>query len=120
MKAKYGNFDLTGQESHNQGLITGLLLGTAIGACAAILFAPKSGKATRDKIKDLADKKAGYLDQQWENVKDKATQVAGDAKDAVDSAAGDTGSTLKDFASRAENEIEEGVETVVDRFQKRY
>ena len=120
MKAKYGNVDLNSQGSHNEGLITGLLLGAAIGACAAILLAPKSGKAMREKIKDLAGKKANHLDKQWENAKDKAGQAADDAKDALDSAADNTGSKIKDLANKAENEIEDGVETVVDRFQKKY
>ena len=120
MKTKYGNVDFSHDSSHNDGLITGLLLGAAIGACAAILFAPKSGKDTREKIKDFAGKKADKLERQWENVKDKAGRAAGDAKDAFDSAADETGSKINDLADKAENEIEDGVETVADRFQKKY
>jgi len=116
MRTKYGNVDLDGRSEHNDGLVTGLLLGAVIGACAALLFAPKSGKSIREDIKHLAGKKANKLDRTWEKAKDKA----GDAKDAFDSAAGDAESKLKDFANKAENEAEDGVETVIDKFQKKY
>ena len=120
MKTRYGNVDFSHESSHNDGLITDLLLGAAIGACAAILFAPKSGKDTRDKIKDFAGKKAGKLERQWENIKDKAGKAAGDAKNAFDSTVDETESKINDFADKAENEIEDGAETAADRFQNKY
>ena len=120
MKSQFKNFDFTSRNEHTEGLITGLLLGAAIGACFGILLAPKSGKALRGKIKDLADSQADTLSSSWEQAKDKAGKVTGDAKDAINSAADNTGSKLKDLANKAENEIEDGVETVTDRFQKKY
>lgn len=120
MKNKYGNVDFTSESGHKEGLVVGLLLGAAIGACAAILLAPKSGKATRDKIKELAGRKAGHLNEQWDNAKEKTGQAVGEAKDAIGSAAEETGSRVKDLANDAENEIGDGLETIVDRFQKKY
>ncbi|MCF2443373.1 YtxH domain-containing protein [Dyadobacter sp. CY345] len=120
MKTKYGNVDFTNRSEHTDGLITGLLLGLAIGACGAILFAPKSGKAIREKIKDAVGKKASDLDNQWENAKDKAADAASNAKDAVESASTKAESKLNQFADKAENEVTDGVETVIDKFQKRY
>lgn len=50
--------------------LIGFLSGAAIGAGIALLFAPQSGKETRDKIKDVAD-----------DVKDKISDLVGDTKD---------------------------------------
>jgi gas vesicle protein len=50
--------------------LIGLLSGAAIGAGLALLFAPQSGKETRDKIKDVA-----------EDVKDKISDLIDDTKD---------------------------------------
>ncbi len=50
--------------------LIGFLSGAAIGAGIALLFAPQSGKETRDKIKDVA-----------EDVKDKISDLVGDTKD---------------------------------------
>jgi len=50
--------------------LIGFLSGAAIGAGIALLFAPQSGKETREKIKDVAD-----------DVKDKISDLVGDTKD---------------------------------------
>jgi len=50
--------------------LIGFLSGAAIGAGIALLFAPQSGKETREKIKDVA-----------EDVKDKISDLVGDTKD---------------------------------------
>ncbi len=50
--------------------LIGFLSGAAIGAGLALLFAPQSGKETRDKIKDMAD-----------DVKDKIEDLVVDTKD---------------------------------------
>ncbi|MCF2447604.1 YtxH domain-containing protein [Dyadobacter sp. CY345] len=120
MKSQFKDFDFNYRNEHTEGLITGLLLGATIGACVAILLAPKSGKALRGKIKDLAGSQTDKLTRSWEQAKDSAGKAAGDAINAVDSAAGDAESKVKDLAGKAEDKIEDGVETVVDRFQKRY
>ncbi len=53
-------------------VILPFFIGGVIGAGAALLFAPKSGRETRQMIKDSA-----------EDVKGKAGQYAGQAKEAV-------------------------------------
>lgn len=84
MKTKYENADYdTDQHEDNNGLLIGIMVGAALGALAAILFAPKSGKDTRDQIKDLAEKQKENLKQQWDITKEKA-------KDVVDTAKGKT------------------------------
>ena len=120
MKTKYGNVDFPSRNEHNEGLIIGLLIGAAIGAIGAILLAPTSGKDVRKKVKNLVGKQAENLDDQWENAKDKAGNVVDNAKDAVESAGSKAESKLNQFADKAENEVSDGAEKVIDKFQKRY
>jgi gas vesicle protein len=56
------------------GFSIGLLSGAVIGGVIALLFAPKSGKETRQIIKDKA---VGIVDA----VKEKTTEVADEVKD---------------------------------------
>jgi gas vesicle protein len=50
--------------------ITGLLAGAAIGGVIALLYAPKTGKETRDELKHkLAD-----IQKEFEDLKGKAAQ----------------------------------------------
>jgi gas vesicle protein len=61
--------------------ITGLLAGAAIGGAIALLYAPKSGKETRDLLKQKLDD----LEKEFETLKGKASQKAGNMrKDMAD------------------------------------
>jgi gas vesicle protein len=57
--------------------LTGLLAGAAIGGVIALLYAPKSGKETREQIK----KKFEDLEKELENLKGQAGEKAGKVKD---------------------------------------
>jgi gas vesicle protein len=57
--------------------LKGLLAGAAIGGIIALLYAPKSGKETRDQIKN----KFRELEDELENLKDQAKQKTGKAKE---------------------------------------
>ncbi len=54
-------------ESTSGSWFLAFILGGLLGAAAALLFAPKSGRQTREHIKDVAqdakDKAGGYYDQ---------------------------------------------------------
>lgn len=56
--------------SKKKGFVVGALIGSAIGATAALLFAPKSGKEMR---KDIADKSS--------DLYEKGVLIAGEVKD---------------------------------------
>jgi gas vesicle protein len=57
--------------------LTGLLAGAAIGGIIALLYAPKSGKETREQIKNKFDE----LEKELENLKGKAGQKTGKIKE---------------------------------------
>jgi len=54
--------------------ILGFLLGGLIGACLGILFAPRSGKETRQRLKvlaeDLEEKGQGWVEEGKDKVED--------------------------------------------------
>ncbi len=54
----------------NMNMAMGITLGTLMGAAAGILFAPGSGKNTREKIKDSIARNKEYLMDTMEEKKD--------------------------------------------------
>jgi gas vesicle protein len=56
---------------------TGLLTGAVIGGIIALLYAPKSGKETREQIKNKFEE----LERDLENLKEQASQKTGKARD---------------------------------------
>lgn len=57
--------------------VTGLLAGAAVGAAIALLYAPQSGKETREKLK----LKLKELEDQFEVLKGKAGEKTNQLKD---------------------------------------
>ncbi len=74
-------------------LAVGALIGAAVGAVAALLTAPKSGKETREalkrragKLKTEAEKKAEELKSKAENVKKEVEGQAVDLRERTENA----------------------------------
>ena len=57
--------------------LTGLLAGAAIGGIVALLYAPRSGKETREQLKTRFDE----LEKELEDLKGKASQKTGKIKE---------------------------------------
>jgi gas vesicle protein len=62
------------EESSNNFLL-GALIGAMVGAAAALLFAPKSGKELRDKLNNQAGSLKGKTAYLRENVKSKSDEI---------------------------------------------
>ena len=106
-------------ENDKSDLIIGLLLGTAIGACAAILFAPKSGKETRKQITDIAKGQKDLL----KDAKDKAGNLADEAKDKLESAADYADEKVDEVAGEAKgkwNEAADEAEKTADKVKRHF
>lgn len=78
-----------GNGNHSGGLgkvITGLVVGSVVGAAVSLLMAPASGEETRRKIKDEVNgiqKKARLT---AEEVEEKGREIVGEAKGSLENA----------------------------------
>ena len=96
------------------GFAAGALLGAAVGAVAALLYAPKSGEETRADLK----KKAQDMKDQAQTEADKALKKANQVKDDVAAKAermkNDAQTAADDWRGRASRVID----TAKDEFSK--
>lgn len=58
----------------------GLLVGAAVGAAIAILYAPRSGKETRAAIKEKAEEVSGKASGIIDEAKEKAKKIIDEAR----------------------------------------
>lgn len=113
--------DPENEESGGPGFITGLLVGTAIGAVAALLFAPKSGEEIRHQLKSLAEDQKDTLKNKWDLAKEKAGDVVNSARDRIDSAAQQASGSVDAYAEKAVDKViqlAEDTKSTVDKFKK--
>jgi gas vesicle protein len=91
-------------EGYSSGsVLLSFLLGGVVGAGLALLFAPQSGRETREKIRELAD-----------DVKGKATDYAHQAKEKVSSLVDDG----KGFYDEKKSIIKSAVEAGKEAYEK--
>jgi gas vesicle protein len=84
------------RSSGNSGAVVALLTGLAVGAVLGVLFAPDSGKKTREKISDKAS-----------DLKDEAKDGLTSAKNrVVDEARSKANAVSKEFKDFKDTEIE--------------
>lgn len=70
-------------EHRAEGFIIGALVGAAIAAIAALLFAPKSGKALRKDIGQGTDKALDQADQYLDTARDRGQEVVEDVEQSA-------------------------------------
>lgn len=99
--------------------VVGLLVGGALGAALALLYAPHSGDETRDTIRrrgleikdsaaDVYDQVKGQTTAIASQVKDSTTTLAGTARTSASNVASSVGETL----TRVKTDVAEGVASV--------
>ena len=71
----------------NTGKLAWFFAGAAIGAAVALLYAPASGEATRERIADKAREKADKLQEHGESVMVKGRELYERGKSLADDAA---------------------------------
>lgn len=70
-------------ENNTGEVILAFLLGGIVGAAVGILYAPKAGKETREKLKDLAGDLSEKIEVFGEEIKSKAEGVISEGKNKV-------------------------------------
>ena len=63
--------------------LSSFLLGLGVGVGIGMLFAPKSGRETREIIKDKAGESSDYLKQRGSDIKQTASEWVDKGKDAL-------------------------------------
>src|SRR5689334_16436771 len=63
--------------------LSSFLLGLGVGVGIGMLFAPKSGRETREIIKDKAGESTDYLKQRGSDIKQTASEWVDKGKDAL-------------------------------------
>lgn len=91
-------------------VIGAFLLGGLVGAVIGLLFAPRSGKETRDLIADKAGEYWGEAGELYETGKEKVTEVASTAKET----AAEKGEELRAKIDEARGRLQETVAKSAD------
>ena len=105
----------------NGDLLKGLFIGGLIGIALGILFAPKSGKETRDDVTRKANELLAKAKEEYETVAEKSKQVCEESLKYFN----DLNISAKETAGEVENKVSElahkGVEAIQNnknRFKK--
>lgn len=76
--------------------LVGLLIGGALGAALALLYAPQSGEETREQLKKRGEDLKDGASDAYVKARSKATEVGGQIKEKTTNVA----STVRDSASQ--------------------
>ena len=105
--------------------ILGLIAGTAIGATLGILFAPRSGKETRERIarrvRDTRDDLDTVIEQareEWTKAKGRAAETATMTKEEVSDFVRFLFEEGKDLGGRLRKDVKDSAEDVAGRTRK--
>jgi gas vesicle protein len=97
--------------NEKRDFVLGMLVGSAIGAAVALLYAPQTGDVTRDMIKQKAGEAKDKAGELATTAKDKASELATNAKEKATTVAGNLSSTVSEKAST----VRESAMGVVDQ-----
>ena len=92
----------------------GALFGGIIGVVAGLLFAPKSGKETREDIRKCSLEMKDKSLEKLEVVQKRAEEILMETKKQLDELKKNVEATTKDLAEAAGSQIAEGKSTVVE------
>ncbi len=111
------DFENTEHEtSATKSVLTGLLVGGAIGAATALLFAPRPGEETRAELRDkaieLRDRTTETVKDTVSQAKSKAYQVKDDVLEKADELKQRGQHALNQQLSRVSHAVEAGKEKV--------
>jgi gas vesicle protein len=110
-------------DEHNTNFgVLGFFSGMALGAALGVLFAPKSGRETREDIVELGGQARHKVDEwiengreEWSRVKGKAVDMASMTRDEVNDFIHFLFSEGRDLRSRVKNEVRDGMNTAGSR-----
>ena len=97
-------------DSHGWEFFTGFLLGTVVGAAAALLLAPQTGEETREVIRERGIELQGRMGQTTEEARSRAADLASEARSRAADAQDRSRTLLAEQKSRLQEAIDQGKE----------
>jgi gas vesicle protein len=96
----------------NDSFWKGLFLGGAIGAVIALLYAPKSGRETREEISQKADKLYGKLREEYKHNLENAQQSIKTAEKRLEELSKMATDKTEKFSESISEMVEKGKEEI--------
>ena len=100
-------------DSHGWEFFTGFLLGTVVGAAAALLLAPQTGEETREVIRERGIELQGRMGQTTEEARSRAA----DAQDRSRTLLAEQKSRLQDAIDQGKEAAQQKRDELTARFQ---
>jgi len=75
---------MNNNECNSKGIVISFLAGALVGATAALLFAPRSGRETREKIAEFGSDLKEKISDLPEHLKSKAAPLVDRGKDIIE------------------------------------
>lgn len=101
--------------SDSKDFIIGVVVGSVIGAAAALLLAPQSGEATRTQIAEKAGEARDKTVELAQQARDKTAEVAGQARAKATEVTEQARAKATDALHQAQGKVEEVSAQVRDR-----
>lgn len=104
--------------NEKRDFVVGVLVGSAIGAAVALLYAPQPGDVTRDQIKTKAGEAKDKATELASTAKVKATDLASTAREKASTVAGtitEKAGTVKDSATGVVDQVKTTAQDLVSK-----
>jgi gas vesicle protein len=99
--------------------LVGFIVGGLTGAAVALLLAPQSGEETRTIIKEKAIELKDKASETYDEVSDKASVIASDAKVKAEELKKEATKTVGEIKTKGQVVLEENKAKLTSRFSKK-
>jgi gas vesicle protein len=104
--------------SSTRDFMIGVLVGSAVGACAALLYAPQTGEETRTRIKEKTSEAMDRTSELASQAKERAAEMAGQARMKAGEVASQAQGRISDLSGQAKAKVDsitQQAHAVIDR-----
>lgn len=91
--------------SGSRDFIIGVLVGSAVGAAAALLYAPQAGAETRERIREKSNEVADRTSELTQQAKDRAAELARQAQSRTSELKQQAQGRISDLGTQAKTKV---------------
>lgn len=95
-----------------------MVMGAAAGAIGALLYAPKSGRETRNDIRDATKEAGRKAGQAWGDLKHQASGFGSDVQHSLSDASDRCRRTMDDITARMRDAVKVGRRTAEEKLEE--